>query len=82
VQGGIDAVIDIRRQWPDHRTKIIAVTADAFEDTRDRCIANGFTGWLAKPFRGKRRGGEGQGLLLCLFKVWAMHAWQAIAILC
>lgn len=51
LQGGMDAVRDIRRTWPRYHTKIIAVTADAFEDTRDNCIANGFDGWLAKPFR-------------------------------
>jgi len=51
LQGGIEAVQDIIRLWPKQRTKIIAVTADAFEDTRDTCVANGFTGWLAKPFR-------------------------------
>ena len=50
-KGGIEAVQDILRAWPSQRTKIIAVTADAFEDTRDTCVANGFTGWLAKPFR-------------------------------
>lgn len=47
----MEAVRDIRRTWPNHRTAIIAVTADAYEDTRDNCIANGFDGWLAKPFR-------------------------------
>jgi CheY-like chemotaxis protein len=50
-KGGIEAVQDILRAWPHQRTKIIAVTADAFEDTRDSCVAVGFTGWLAKPFR-------------------------------
>lgn len=50
-KGGIEAVQDILRAWPNQKTKIIAVTADAFEDTRDTCVANGFTGWLAKPFR-------------------------------
>lgn len=29
----------------------MAVTADAFEDTRDSCLACGFDGWLTKPFR-------------------------------
>lgn len=51
LQGGIEAVKEIRRLYPQQSTKIIAVTADAFEDTRDTCVANGFTGWLAKPFR-------------------------------
>lgn len=50
-KGGIDAVKEIVKRWPDQKTKIIAVTADAFEDTRDICMENGFTGWLAKPFR-------------------------------
>jgi PAS domain S-box-containing protein len=49
--GGIDAVKELRKMYPEEDTKIIAVTADAFEDTRDQCVANGFTGWLAKPFR-------------------------------
>jgi len=49
--GGIEAVKSLRKMYPDEDTKIIAVTADAFEDTRDQCVANGFTGWLAKPFR-------------------------------
>lgn len=49
--GGIDAVREIKSVFPNQSTKIIAVTADAFEDTRDTCVANGFTGWLAKPFR-------------------------------
>ena len=50
-KGGIEAVQDILKGWPDQKTNIIAVTADAFEDTRDTCMENGFTGWLAKPFR-------------------------------
>jgi CheY-like chemotaxis protein len=50
-KGGIEAVQDILRAWPNQKTKIVAVTADAFEETRDSCVANGFTYWLAKPFR-------------------------------
>ena len=49
--GGMEAVADIKRKWPTSKTKIVAVTADAFEDTRDKCAAVGFDGWLAKPFR-------------------------------
>lgn len=49
--GGMDAVKEIKSMFPNQSTKIIAVTADAFEDTRDTCVAHGFTGWLAKPFR-------------------------------
>ena len=35
----MEAVRDIRRTWPRYRCRIMAVTADAFEDTRDKCIA-------------------------------------------
>ena len=35
----MEAVREIRALWPDNHTRIIAVTADAFEDTRDSCIA-------------------------------------------
>lgn len=42
---------EIREVWPDATTKVVAVTADAFEDTRDMCFSAGFDGWLAKPFR-------------------------------
>lgn len=42
---------EIRETWPDANIKVVAVTADAFEDTRDTCLSAGFDGWLAKPFR-------------------------------
>lgn len=48
---GIGAVREIQNLYPDHTTKIIAVTADAFEETRDMTVSVGFSGWLAKPFR-------------------------------
>lgn len=32
-------------------TRVVAVTADAFEVTHDDCMAAGFDGWLPKPFR-------------------------------
>jgi len=43
-QGGMETVRDIRSTWTRYKTKIIAVTADAFEDTRDNCIAVGGLG--------------------------------------
>ena len=30
---------------------IVAVTADAVEDSREKCLKNGFTAWISKPFR-------------------------------
>jgi CheY-like chemotaxis protein len=44
-------VAQVRARWPDAGVCIVAVTADAFEDTREACLAAGFDGWLAKPFR-------------------------------
>jgi CheY-like chemotaxis protein len=41
----------MRQNWPNAAVRIIAVTADAFEDTREKCLRSGFDGWLAKPFR-------------------------------
>lgn len=50
-QGGMEAIAEIRRRWPDSRVRTVAVTADAFQDTREQCLAAGFDGWLPKPFR-------------------------------
>jgi DNA-binding response OmpR family regulator len=47
----MELVKEIRETWPESNVKIVAVTADAFEDTRNLCLAAGFDGWLAKPFR-------------------------------
>ena len=49
--GGIDCAAAIGSEWPHCTTPIIAVTADAFEESRQRCLDAGFAGWLAKPFR-------------------------------
>lgn len=51
MQGGIELIKEIRESWPGSTIKVVAVTADAFEDTRDTCLSAGFDGWLAKPFR-------------------------------
>ena len=51
IQGGMELVKEIRETWPESNIKVVAVTADAFEDTRNLCMAAGFDGWLAKPFR-------------------------------
>lgn len=47
----MEVVLELRARWPASRVRIVAVTADAFEDTRDQCLASGFDGWLTKPFR-------------------------------
>lgn len=47
----MEVVAEVRQNWPKARVRIIAVTADAFDCTREQCLASGFDGWLAKPFR-------------------------------
>jgi len=42
-------VTDLQSLWPKSTVKVVAVTADAFEDRWEQCIAAGFDGWLAKP---------------------------------
>lgn len=50
-QGGMEVVAEVRKRWPGTRVRIVAVTADAFEDTREQCLAGGFDGWCeASPF--------------------------------
>ena len=49
--GGLECAKAISAEWPQSRTPIIAVTADAFEESRQRCLSQGFAGWLSKPFR-------------------------------
>lgn len=41
---------ELQRQWPHRQLRAVAVTADAYEVTRDSCISAGFNGWLPKPF--------------------------------
>jgi CheY-like chemotaxis protein len=49
--GGMECVRQLREQYPESRVPIVAVTADAIEDSRERCLSNGFTEWISKPFR-------------------------------
>lgn len=51
VMGGMEAVRELKKRYPNRCAKVVAVTADAFEVTRDDCMAAGFDGWLPKPFR-------------------------------
>ena len=56
VMDGLEATMRIRR-WEGEtgqpRLPIIALTAGAFEEDRDRCIASGMDGYLAKPIQMK-----------------------------
>ena len=50
-QGGMEVALEVRRQYPTSPMCLVAVTADAFDDTRDTCLSSGFDDWLPKPFR-------------------------------
>ena len=49
--GGLAAVRALREAYPAARTRIVAVTADAFDTARDACLAAGFQSFVSKPFR-------------------------------
>ncbi|GAX73158.1 hypothetical protein CEUSTIGMA_g611.t1 [Chlamydomonas eustigma] len=51
VMGGMEAVRELGRRYPGRQARVVAVTADAFEGTREDCMTAGFDGWLPKPFR-------------------------------
>lgn len=51
VMDGLEATRRIRESEKNHRTPIIAMTANAMEADRDRCIAAGMDDYISKPIR-------------------------------
>ena len=49
--GGVEATEQILSKYPSATLPIVAVTADAFEDSKEKCMRVGFRDWLSKPFR-------------------------------
>ena len=49
VMNGLDATQAIRRGARNARTPILAMTANAFVEDRDLCLAAGMNGHIAKP---------------------------------
>ena len=49
--GGMECVRQLRSLYPESKVPIVAVTADAVEDSRERCLQIGFNSWISKPFR-------------------------------
>jgi signal transduction histidine kinase/CheY-like chemotaxis protein/HPt (histidine-containing phosphotransfer) domain-containing protein len=56
VMDGLEASREIRKleQLNNKKTPIIALTANAFKEDRDACIAAGMDGFLSKPFKKKQ----------------------------
>lgn len=46
---GIEATLSIRKKWPNDKLPIIAMTAHAYEEERQKCFAAGMDDHLAKP---------------------------------
>ena len=51
IMGGIDCTKALRSQYPNSKVPIIAVTADAIEESRQECLSVGFDAYLTKPFK-------------------------------
>jgi CheY-like chemotaxis protein len=48
---GLEAARMIRQRWPDTEPKIIAITANAIDGDRERCLEAGMNDYIAKPVR-------------------------------
>ncbi|QDZ17942.1 signal transduction histidine kinase [Chloropicon primus] len=51
-KGGMEVVKELKETYGEVSScKIVAVTADAFAETKEKCFVQGFSHWIAKPFR-------------------------------
>jgi CheY-like chemotaxis protein len=46
---GLEAARRIRRRWPGHRPRIVAMTANAMDGDREACLDAGMDDYIAKP---------------------------------
>jgi CheY-like chemotaxis protein len=51
VMDGLTAARTIRAEFPDRPTRIVALTANAMEEERQRAAAAGMNGFITKPVR-------------------------------
>ncbi len=49
VMDGLEATDVILKKWPNTRPKIIALTANALKEDRDRCLERGMDDYMSKP---------------------------------
>jgi CheY-like chemotaxis protein len=49
---GVEATLRIRQEWPgDSGPRIVALTANAFQSDREKCLAVGMDGYVTKPIQ-------------------------------
>jgi CheY-like chemotaxis protein len=48
---GLEATRRIVSTWPDHRPRIVAMTANAMQGDREMCLAAGMDDYVTKPIR-------------------------------
>ncbi|NET62094.1 MAG: response regulator, partial [Symploca sp. SIO2E6] len=51
VMNGIDATVQIKKEWPESAPWIVAMTASAMDADRIDCLAAGMDAYLTKPFK-------------------------------
>ena len=50
-KGGMEVVKELVQRHKHIKAKVVAVTADAFAETKELCFKEGFSHWIAKPYR-------------------------------
>ncbi len=62
---GVEATVEIRRGGPNQHTAIVALTANVFDEDRQRCLEAGMTDFMTKPISPEELPGQLLALLGC-----------------